>query len=196
MCGGINSGVTRETKKLVKEEVKNGNQVTVIGLGNKSMNLKSELANQIQFTVTDASKKPLNFQTLGAVTERIREIDCDQILVLYNHFTNVMSFNVNHKYVPSWKSMAPQLDSVFSEYEFEEDTRLQHFEDMWSFNLTAVLYNAYQENSASELGARVASMEGASKNAGELLKKLTITVKPFILFILKLLQYNISISHI
>eukprot|EP00178_Gracilaria_changii_P023322 TRINITY_DN70660_c0_g1_i1.p1 TRINITY_DN70660_c0_g1~~TRINITY_DN70660_c0_g1_i1.p1 ORF type:complete len:334 (+),score=54.57 TRINITY_DN70660_c0_g1_i1:20-1021(+) len=175
LCGGINSGVIRETKRLVREEKKKGAPVTVIGVGGKSMNMKSELGNYINFTITDAAKKPLNFQTLGAITDRVKEIDCDQILILYNHFTNVMSFDIKHKYIPSWKNMAPQLDSVFSEYEFEEDTRLQHFEDMWGFNLTGVLHNAYMENGASELGARVASMEGASKNAGELLKKLTIT---------------------
>jgi len=62
----------------------------------------------------------------------------------------------------------------YDAFEFEEDQALFQKQDLYEFQLAATLYGAVTENAASELSARMTAMENASKNAGDILKRLNV----------------------
>jgi len=63
---------------------------------------------------------------------------------------------------------------LFDQYEFEDDNQEFHLRDLLEFHMGTALYSAIYESSASELAARMSSMDNATRNAGDLIKRLSV----------------------
>jgi len=85
----------------------------------------------------------------------------------------VISYKALHKTYPGVGTLLKNMQK-FSEYEFEEEQRIAHLRDLLEFHVGATLYNAIYEGAASELAGRMTSMDNATRNAGDLIKRLTI----------------------
>jgi len=171
LCGAINSSATRLTRNLIKERESKGSQVSLVCLGEKGVTaLEREHGKKILFHASEISKKPPPFISIGAIAERLLSYGYENITLVYNKFNSVISYSTSHKDFV----LAKAEDVPLVEYEFEGSDRLNHFRDLNEWYLATGLYNAIYESTASELAGRMTAMDNATRNANEMVKKLTI----------------------
>jgi len=171
LCGGLNSFVVKTVKGLVKD----GDNSSIVVFGDKgNSQLARGYGNKIHFSAGGASKKALNWHTSSIISERILEKDFDKVTIVFNQFVSAIANEVVTHSIPGFAPIAESTD-VLAQFEFEEEDRLTHTRDLLEFQLATVLYQAATENSAAELGSRMSAMDNATKNAGEMIKKLNIT---------------------
>jgi F-type H+-transporting ATPase subunit gamma len=111
------------------------------------------------------------------VSNVLLETAKDKELIVYNRFVSAISFKPTIATVLSgeeYEKSAENLENKFDSYEVEGPDRGEFLLDLAEFKTGAVMYNALAENNTSELGSRMQSMESSSKNASEMLQKLTL----------------------
>jgi F-type H+-transporting ATPase subunit gamma len=174
LCGGINSGVVREVKAMLKED---RNSYRLIVLGDKGCSgLLRPFPELVDSSITNL-QLPLNFATAGSIayrlTNKVDDLDCDRMVVLYNHFKNIISQTLTKAEVMTRKTFKTMFKYVVKHdvAEPDKDFAVNHFYD---FYVATLLYNAMLNNMASETSSRMNAMENASKNAGEIVDKLTL----------------------
>jgi ATP synthase F1 gamma subunit len=133
-------------------------------------------SSRILFSVAESTKSA-NFSTFADVAEEILKRSYDRVLLLYNHFNSVISFTVSPVVLRTQSHIQKLLESgndKLALYDFEDELQEEHTADLSQFALAGVLYTSYLDSQTSELGARMTSMDNASRNAGEVLKKLEL----------------------
>jgi len=176
LCGGINSTVVKYSK--VVSGVAEGNQTSMTIVGEKARGqLSKTYADSLKNVVVDLSKVPLTFAAASLVTDAILAEGAQKHQIIYNRFQSVISFKPTVATVYSsdeYEKAAENGSIKFDEYEMEGPERSEFLLDLAEFNMGAVMYNALLENSTSELGSRMQSMENSTKNAKDMLAKLTL----------------------
>jgi len=177
LCGAINSSIAKATRLTIQQrtQVNPQTEFRLIPVGSKGSNLFSrDLGSRVAFSVDDLGKKPFGFASVGLITDKImQEETFDSASIIFNKFISVIAYSQLIKDVPSPSQMLSSMEIL--DYEFEEDQRLFHVQDLFEFELAAAIYHAYSENAASELGARMSAMDSASRNAGDMLKALNVS---------------------
>ena len=175
LCGGTNSGVVREVRATINTSGdRNGFKIIVIGekgvaaLARPFPDLLYQSINEIQ--------SPLSFPAVASVSQCLMRAaeDCDNIQIVYNQFKTVMSSVVAKVDVMPRKVFMDTFKYVVKHdtTEPEKDWAKVYF---YEFYLAAKVYNAILNNVASEQSGRMNAMENASKNAGEMVNKLTLS---------------------
>jgi F-type H+-transporting ATPase subunit gamma len=176
LCGGINSTVVKYSK--VVSGVAEGNQTSMTIIGEKARGqLSKAYADSLKNVIVDLSKVPLTFAAASLVTDAILAEGAQKHQIIYNRFQSVISFKPTVATVYSsdeYEKAAENGSIKFDEYEMEGPERSEFLLDLAEFNMGAVMYNALLENSTSELGSRMQSMENSTKNAKDMLGKLTL----------------------
>ena len=176
LCGGINSTVVKYSK--VVSGVAEGNQSSMTIIGEKARGqLSKAYADSLKNVIVDLSKVPLTFAAASLVTDAILAEGAQKHQIIYNRFQSVISFKPTVATVYSsdeYEKAAENGSIKFDEYEMEGPERSEFLLDLAEFNMGAVMYNALLENSTSELGSRMQSMENSTKNAKDMLAKLTL----------------------
>jgi F-type H+-transporting ATPase subunit gamma len=174
LCGAINSSIAKQLRLVVNERKPSGAQFRLVPMGDKSTQLLvREFGSRVAFGVGDLSKKGFNFAGTSVVVDRILEQETfDNVTVIYNKFVSAISYSQEVQDIPSPAAFLESKELY--DYEFEEDQRIFHTRDLFEFEMANLLYHAFCENSAAELGARMAAMDSASRNATEMLKALNI----------------------
>jgi len=173
LCGSVNSQLLKRAKIMVSEFEASGVTCKYMPIGDKAGPiLARDSGDKVPLSFGDVSKKALTFLGLGYIADKMFEQNPDQIVVLYNHFNNVISNTLTVKEVPNHKFL--YTDKRYMEYETEDDQRVFELNDLYEFQVGSLLMNAYVSNQASELGSRMSSMESATKNASDMLKRLTL----------------------
>jgi len=121
--------------------------------------------------MTEFDKKPLTIGDVMVLTDRIAHADFDKLTIVRNRFINSLTFETLEINLPNRKFLAKNARSIFKNYDIEDDTLLN---DLYSYYLASVIYSSIIENMACELSARMSSMDNATRNAGEMLGKLTL----------------------
>lgn len=179
LCGGFNANLTKAVKRKIIELTAQGKQTKVICLGKKGYEiLKSTHATYIIDKIQGiASKKIVPFSDAEEQTQKIitmfEEEAFDVCTIFYNKFISAISQKVTaQQLIPLdiGDSATKSSDAVY-EYEPSETKILS---DLLPKNIAVQIYNAFLENSASEHGARMAAMDNATRNAGDMIKKLTL----------------------
>jgi len=175
LCGAINSSIAKITRLTIEHRGANPEtEIRLIPIGSKGASFFGrDNAEKIGFSADDLGKRPFTFSAVSVITDKIMQDETfDSVCVIYNKFISVIAYEQIMKDIPS---PAQLLSSVeLTDYEFEEDQRLFHVQDLFEFELGAAIYHAYAENAASELGARMSAMDSASRNAGDMLKALNV----------------------
>ena len=117
---------------------------------------------------------PGNFTLASAVTAEVLKAgsDYEAIVIVYNRFINSATYTQEYKVL---KPFAATGDSeAMVEYEFEPDIKNEVLEDLAEYRLCSELFHSLMEGAASEQSARMAAMENATKNAGEMVDSLTL----------------------
>ncbi len=177
LCGGFNTNVGRYTRLQVRALEAEGKTVKIITVGRKgAVYLKREFANRFVGEFSFANKKRIGFEDASDVAAKITEMleagEFDVCTLVYNRFKNVISQTpVGQQLIP-----AP-LPEVAAEggmqYEFEP-TEEEILARILPQNLGIQIYRALLDNAAGFYGSQMTAMDNATRNAGEMINKLTL----------------------
>lgn len=175
LCGGVNTFITRNVKNCVKLMQAQGKDCDIALVGDKTRGqVRRVLADKIKISLTEIVQ-PGNFALAGALaTELIANGsgNYDAVVIMYNSYKNAAV------YVQMYKVIKPFNGEGESEpllaYEFEPDSKSEVLVDLGEYLLTSQIYHALMDGACAEQSARMAAMENATNNAGELINALTL----------------------
>ena len=179
LCGGFNSSIVRAVRRKVRELVLDGVNVRLIFIGRKGYEQLQGEFNSLIIGKLDVLKKKIGYAdaetVLTEVLQRFNAGEFDKCHIVYNHFKSVISQVVTFQQLIPLPVLPVQADSTAQpipyEYEPEEEEILAN---LLPKNLGVQIYRALLENAASEQGARMTAMDNATRNAGEMIKKLNL----------------------
>ena len=179
LCGGFNSNICKLAKTNFQKILKEGKNLKIISVGSKGLDqIKREYGKYLIKKFSFKDKKQISFKEAEIIGTEIINLfknnQFDKCILFYNNFKNVITqIPQAHQIIPAEiKSSEPKNESSLS-YEFEpqEDEIL---EDLLPKNISTQVFKAFLENAASEQGSRMTAMDNATRNAGDLVDKLTI----------------------
>jgi F-type H+-transporting ATPase subunit gamma len=180
LCGAFNSSIVRQARKMARDLKSNGKTVKILTIGRKAKDqLKREFAQQIVGSIEDVGKPRLTFDAAAKIAVQIRQMfdagEFDVCTIVYNKFKSAIAQIVTpQQLIPFALASANENNAAASalyEYEPDEESILA---DLLPRNMSMQIYRALLENAASEHGARMTAMDNATRNAGEMINKLTI----------------------
>ena len=179
LCGGFNSNICKLAKSNFKNFIEQGKDLKIITAGSKGFDqIKREYGKYIIKKFSFKEKKQITFHEAEIVGSEIINLfnknQFDKCILFYNNFKNVITqIPQSLQIIPADnKSIANERENSFSyEFEPEEDEIL---EDLLPKNISTQVFRAFLENAASEQGSRMTAMDNATRNAGDLVDKLTI----------------------
>ena len=179
LCGGFNSNICKLAKTHFKKIVNEGKSLKIITVGSKGLDqIKREYGKFVIKKFSFKEKKQITFNEAEIIGQEIIKLfknnEFDKCILFYNNFKNVIT------QIPQAQQIIPtQINSsdnneeniLFYEFEPGEDEIL---EDLLPKNISTQVFKAFLENAASEQGSRMTAMDNATRNAGDLVDKLTI----------------------
>ncbi len=179
LCGGFNSNICKLAKNNFKGLLEKGKKLKIIAVGTKGVDqIKREFGKYIIKEFSFKEKKQITFLEAEIIGKEIMHLfqnnEFDKCILFYNNFKNVITQIPQAQQIIPVKNDTPknQREDVLSyEFEPEEDEIL---EDLLPKNISTQVFKAFLENAASEQGSRMTAMDNATRNAGELVDKLTI----------------------
>eukprot|EP00752_Nemacystus_decipiens_P019572 g17628.t1 len=176
LCGGFNSSIVRLARKHARDLIAEGKEVKILTVGKKGHDqLKRDMSSRITDRVEFRAVKSVGYAQAEEVSAIVMKMfddgEFDVCTLFYAAFKSVIS------QVPTAHQLIPAVfeasdDPVFYEYEPDETAIL---DDLLPRNLTVQIFKALLENAASEQGARMAAMDNATRNAGEMIDALTLS---------------------
>jgi F-type H+-transporting ATPase subunit gamma len=182
LCGGFNSSIVRGARRLIRELQSAGRQVKILCVGRKGRDqLRRDFGNLIIGTIEDVAKPRLTFEAADRIARRITQMfeagEFDVCRIIYNRFKSAMTQIVTIQQVIPFVAAATEGAAASSgslaAYEYEPD-EAEILTALLPRNLSVQVFRALLENNASEQGARMAAMDSATRNAGDMINKLTI----------------------
>jgi len=179
LAGAFNSSIGRATRLLARQLEAQGKTVKIYPVGRKGRDfLRRELSSRIVGDVSYAGKKRLEFSDAQDVATRITDMlnagEIDVCTLVYNRFQSVISQVVTEtRLIPApipEVTAAPTGTQATYEYEPDEETMLAR---LLPQNLAIQIYRALLESAAGEHGARMTAMDNATRNAGDMIKRLS-----------------------
>jgi F-type H+-transporting ATPase subunit gamma len=180
LCGGFNSNLVRATKTKVRELEDDGKTVKLFVVGKKGLDqLSFGYGEKIVDRINDlGSKKQVEYSNADDIAARIIKLfdegEIDVCHVVYNKFISVITQEITfQQLIPleiSGSEEETTSDAVY-EYEPSEEAVL---EELLPKNIGVQFYHSMLESAASEQGARMSAMDNATRNAGEMINKLSL----------------------
>ena len=179
LCGGFNSNICKLAKTKFKKILGEGKELKIITVGIKGLDqIKREYGRYVIKKFSFKDKKKITFNEAEIIGNEIiklfNEEQFDKCTLFYNNFKNVMTqIPQAQQIIPAELNITKENDinSLSYEFEPEEDEIL---EDLLPKNISTQVFKAFLENAASEQGSRMTAMDSATRNAGDLVDKLTI----------------------
>ena len=178
LCGGFNTNIVKKAKYFFEKIKIDGKILKIITVGSKGYDqLKRVYGKQIIEKISFKDSKVTNYLDAETIGKKIIELfeknEFDICTIFYNQFKNVITQIPQEQQIIPLKSSEVKKNSVEDNYEFEpeEDEILSN---LLPKNISTQIFKAMLENSASEQGSRMSAMDSATRNAGELVDKLTI----------------------
>ncbi|TVU30733.1 hypothetical protein EJB05_22369 [Eragrostis curvula] len=183
LCGGINSTSVKVSKALQKLTSGAEKESKYVILGEKGkVQLIRDSKQNIELTVSELQKNPINYTQIAVLADDIlKNVEFDALRVVFNKFHSVISFKPTMTTILSPEAMEKESESGgkvgdLDSYEIEGgETKSEILQNLTEFQFSCVLYNGALENACSELGARMSAMDSSSRNAGDMLDRLTLT---------------------
>ena len=179
LCGGFNGSITRAVRSEVKKLQQDGINVKLLMVGKKSADsLNRDYGNLFIERIDGKSAKP-NFTDSEILAKKIIDLFEDGEFgvckVIFNKFVSAITQEVTFKsLIPAdVKPIETDGDENGSIYEFEPSEE-EILNDLLPRNLATQLFSSQIESTASELAARMTAMDNATRNAGEMIDKLTL----------------------
>jgi len=184
LCGGFNSSINRETFKLVKSLESDGKSVQLMPVGKKSRDFFNRvMKDQIAESFVDLNISNSGYESALKVSNKLQELyfdsKFDKCIIVFNKFKSAISQEVTQQQlIPldvSESSEEENADTTAAkaiyDYEPDEETILK---DLLPKNVSIQIFKVLLESDAGEHGARMAAMDNATRNAGEMIDSLTL----------------------
>jgi len=181
LCGGFNSNICKLAKTNFKKLLREGKEIKIITVGSKGLDqIKRKYGKYVIKKLSFKDKKQISFNEAELVGKEIIELfnkdEFDKCIMFYNNFKNVITqIPQAQQIIPAEKIESNDKDKTEEKlsYEFEPDED-EILEDLLPKNISTQVFKALLENAASEQGSRMTAMDNATRNAGDLVDKLTI----------------------
>jgi len=177
LCGGINSSVARFSRATFAAA--GGEDASYVVLGEKGRaQLQRSEGSRITQTIGDLAKARLTFTTASQVAEELMKREPETVRIVFNKFQSAISFRPTIATALSGPMLLDVLQSkgTMDKYEIEgPEDELELAQNLAEFQLATVLFNGLLENQTSENASRMQAMENSTKNASEMIEKLSIT---------------------
>jgi len=177
LCGGFNTNIVRLAKQRIEALLRDGKQVKILCIGRKGRDqLKRLYGTRILETVDFVGKKQIGFVDAADIARKVLEMfdrgEFDVATIIYSRFKSVIS------QVPTEQQLipAPIEDTVESAglyYNYEPDEG-EILSALLPRNVSVQIFRALLENVAGEFGAKMSAMDSATRNAGEVIDRLTL----------------------
>ncbi|MCZ8544299.1 F0F1 ATP synthase subunit gamma [Mesorhizobium qingshengii] len=182
LCGGFNSQIARLARDHIRKLLADGKQVKIICVGKKGFDiLRRDYASMILDRVDLREVKTLGFVNADAIAKKVinlfNEGGFDICTLFYSQFKSVISqIPTAQQIIPAGIASAPAAvtDGGNAVYEYEPEPG-EILSDLIPRNISVQVFRALLENAAGEMGAKMSAMDNATRNAGEMINKLSIT---------------------
>ncbi len=182
LCGGFNSAIARQARRHIAQLLADGKQVKILCVGVKAYDqLKRSYADHLLDVISLRAHKQIDSSIAAEISRKILDLfeagEFDICTLIFSRFRSVIS------QVPTAQTLIPAKDSLDKEvpapdlggasYEYEPDEE-EILKVLLPRNLTTQIFQALLENVAGEMGAKMTAMDNSTRNAGELIDKLTL----------------------
>ena len=178
LCGAFNSNICKLAKNHFEQVLKEKKNLKIITVGSKGLDqLKRNYGKYIIQKMSFKDKKKISFKEAEEVGKLIIELfkkeEFDKCILFFNNFKNVITqIPQANQIIPTKQKQEKDInDNEVFDFEPDED---QILEDLLPKNISTQVFRAFLENAASEQGSRMTAMDNATRNAGDLVDKLTI----------------------
>ena len=178
LAGAFNSSIGRATRTLARSLEAQGKTVKILCVGRKGRDyLRRELASRIVGDVSYAGKRRIDYNDAQELSQRIVTMladgEFDVATLIYNRFQSVISQIVTEQQlIPAPAVEGEAVDpGALPDFEPDEETILAR---LLPQALAVQTYTALLESAAGEHGARMTAMDNATRNAGDMIKRLTL----------------------
>ena len=183
LCGGFNSSINRETFKLVKSLEGNGKKVQLMPVGKKSRDFFNRvMKDQIIESFVDLNVSSTGYESALNISNKLQELyfdgKFDKCILVFNKFKSAISQEVTQQQlIPLDVSNSEKEEekenssNAIYDYEPDEETILK---DLLPKNVSIQIFKVLLESDAGDQGARMAAMDNATRNAGEMIDSLTL----------------------
>jgi F-type H+-transporting ATPase subunit gamma len=178
LAGAFNSNVGRAVRIKARKLESEGKTVRILAVGRKGHDyFKRELGGNIAGHVNFVGRKHIEFVDADAIAEKIvkmfRAGEFDVCTLVFNRFVSVMTQQVTETpLVPAASQSANDNEAAPNEYEIEPDDGTL-LDRLLPRNLAVQLYSALLENSAGFYASQMTAMDSATRNAGDMIKRLS-----------------------
>tara|TARA_B100001057_G_scaffold350852_1_gene352356 strand:- start:200 stop:1078 length:879 start_codon:yes stop_codon:yes gene_type:complete len=179
LCGGFNSNICKLAKTNFKKFLSEGKELKIITVGTKGLEqIRREYEKYLIKNFSFKNKKQITFSEAEVIGKEIIDLfeknQFDKCILFFNNFKNVITQIPQAQQIIPAENFSSQ-DKVENQnlYEFEPEED-EILEDLLPKNISTQVFKAFLENAASEQGSRMTAMDNATRNAGELVDKLTI----------------------
>jgi F-type H+-transporting ATPase subunit gamma len=184
LCGGFNSSIARGARRRIRELQEQGKQVKLLCVGRKGRDaLRRDYGSLLEDTIEGIGRRRLEYAEAQAIAERLQRLyqdgAFDVCTIIFNRFKSAITQELTFRQLIPVAPGEVEDDEAADEgvkavYEFEpSETGI--LEELLPRNLAVQIYGALVENAASEQGARMTAMDSASRNAGDMIDRLTLT---------------------
>ena len=183
LCGGFNSSINRETFKLVKSLEGNGKKVQLMPVGKKSRDFFNRvMKDQIIESFVDLNVSSTGYESALNISNKLQELyfegKFDKCILVFNKFKSAISQEVTQQQLipldvsnSETEEEKENSSNAIYDYEPDEETILK---DLLPKNVSIQIFKVLLESDAGEQGARMAAMDNATRNAGEMIDSLTL----------------------
>ncbi|MBU2339615.1 MAG: F0F1 ATP synthase subunit gamma [Alphaproteobacteria bacterium] len=180
LCGGFNSSIARFARDHARKLLAQGKTVKFFCVGKKGYDsLRREFADMIVERVDLREVKRVGFTDADAIGRKVIGMfergEFDVCTLFYSEFKSVISqIPTAQQIIPAAPAEAPAQGGAAALYEYEPDAA-GILEDLIPRNISVQIFRALLENVAGEMGAKMSAMDNATRNAGEMINKLTLS---------------------
>jgi len=182
LCGGFNSNLFRNAKTWIAEQQAKGKTVKLLTVGKKASSFYRRSEIEVIANFEDLTSNDRQIQVAEEIKSKIVELfeskEVDEVSILFNKFVSAIAQE------PSYQSLIPMasddeqteevVETSNAVFEFEPDKN-ELLEYLLPRNFLTQIYRSILESSASEHAARMTSMDNATRNAGDMIDRLTLT---------------------
>ena len=178
LCGGFNTNIIKKAKSYFQKILDEGKILKIITVGSKGYDqLKRTYKDSIIEKITFKESKYANYfdaDKVGKIIiDKFEKKEFDVCTIFYNQFKNVITQIPQEQQIIPLKASESEKNSSEDNYEFEPDED-EILNNLLPKNISTQIFKTMLENSASEQGSRMSAMDNATRNAGEMVDKLTI----------------------
>lgn len=180
LCGGFNSQIARFARDHIRKLLADGKTVKIICVGKKGFDiLRRDYASLIIERVDLREVKTLGFVNADAIARKVitlfNEGGFDICTLFYSQFKSVISqIPTSQQIIPAASASSGEQANGSAVYEYEPEPG-EILSDLIPRNISVQIFRALLENAAGEMGAKMSAMDNATRNAGDMINKLSIT---------------------